>query len=59
LIFESHEDSQLEALRAALFATAVIVVITLFLSGRLPTRRVDEIAADADMPSGSADDPPV
>ncbi|MDH3755025.1 MAG: MFS transporter [Acidimicrobiia bacterium] len=58
-LVESYEDSQLEALRAALFATAVIVVITLFLSGRLPTRRVDEIAADAEVTSASADDPPV
>jgi MFS family permease len=46
-LVEGYEDAQLEALRAALAATALIVVIALFLSRRLPTRRVDEIAADA------------
>jgi Na+/melibiose symporter-like transporter len=58
-LVESYEDSQLEALRAALFAAAVIVAIALFLSGRLPTRRLDEIAAEAleeDTPSSVATD---
>ena len=45
-LVESYENSQLEALRGALFATAVIAAFSLFISGRLPTRRVDEIAAE-------------
>ncbi len=45
-LVENYEDSQLQALRSALFATAAIVVFSLLLSSRLPTRRIDEIAAD-------------
>jgi outer membrane murein-binding lipoprotein Lpp len=46
-LVESYEDSQLQALRTALFATAAIVLLSLLLSGRLPERRIDEIAAEA------------
>ena len=56
-LVESYEDSQLEALRAALLASAVIVLIALFLSRRLPDRRVDEIAA-AQAEAEPADEPP-
>ena len=45
-LVENYEESQLEALRAALFASAIIVIIALFLSRKLPTKRVDEIAAE-------------
>lgn len=46
-LVESYEESQLEALRVALLATGAIVIIALFLSRNLPTRRVDEIAAES------------
>ncbi len=51
-LVENYEDSQLEALRSALFATAAIVVFSLLLSGRLPTRRINEIAADVQESGG-------
>jgi MFS family permease len=46
-LVEQYEDAQLNALRAALFATAGIVVVALFLSRQLPTQRVSEIAEEA------------
>ncbi len=45
-LVENYEESQLEALRAALAVSAIIVVFAMFMSRSLPTRRVDEIAAD-------------
>lgn len=53
-LVENYEESQLEALRAALAATALIVVVAMFMSRNLPTRRVDEIAADVLEAEGTA-----
>ena len=45
-LVENYEESHLDALRTALFASAIIVIIALFLGRKLPTKRVDEIAAE-------------
>ena len=45
-LVENYEESQLDALRAALAASAVIVILAMVMSRSLPTRRVDEIAAE-------------
>ncbi len=45
-LVENYESSQLDALRVALLATAFITLIALAVSRQLPTRRIDEIAAE-------------
>jgi len=52
-LVENYEESQLEAIRLALFVTTVIVLLSFWLTRQLPTRRVEEIAADV---AGATDD---
>jgi MFS family permease len=45
-LIENYEIAQLDALRIALFAIAVIVIVALLFTRQLPTKRVGEIAEE-------------
>ena len=42
-LVEHYEDAQLDALRIAFLAAALLVVASFFATSRLPTRRFDEL----------------
>ena len=45
-IVENYAESQLQALKTALLATVIIVLISLVLSGKLPMKRLSDLAVE-------------
>ncbi len=47
-LVDNYEDAQLEALKTAFLFAALLVLVALFSTGNLPTRRFDELPALSD-----------
>jgi MFS family permease len=50
----AYEDAQLDALRIAFLAAALLVVASFFATGRLPSRSFDELEAERGPPAATA-----
>ncbi|MFI5027392.1 MAG: MFS transporter [Solirubrobacterales bacterium] len=53
-LVKNYEEAQLSALKIAFLAAAFLVVASFFATGRLPTRRFDELQADTGPPPAPA-----
>jgi hypothetical protein len=56
-VVENYEEPQLDALRYAMLAAALIVLYALTLTKKLPSRHIAEIAAEQDRAEAAGSDP--